>query len=341
MKDKREVFPENLLELNWQTCSKCGQEHARSTCPNCFEAPTAAIKESIIVRGKVKARQVFRTSGNILFAAWQDGFKFLYHEKKAFYREGGSKILSGKLMPGLRYRIQNENTLMGQGRQLIKINKRGEIERNTVDSLNNLSIFDANKENYYYLQNGQINRQDQLAPFRIGKTLPNQTLFWVGKKQGLGFYRAGNLSEVFLFPAKGRGLSYVENFAFPPGQLLDSTGFIADSYIWFLFTVKAKGQMNNYCYQINEKAKIVSRAQAVFGDGTWLSEIRGKISLSDFLLSATDDGIVRIADQNGQLSEVKSFFDTDQFVQSDSHILAGDNGLYVVGQREINHLQLF
>jgi len=341
VKDKRGIFPKNLLELSWQTCSKCGQTHARQKCPNCFEAAIASIKESITVRGKVKVQTIFRTSGNILFATWQNGLKFLYHEKKTFYREGERKILSGKLRPGIRYRIQGESTLMGQGQQLVQIDKTGEVKRTIIDSLNNLSMFDTNKKNLFFLQNGYLNRQEEWAPRRIGEVLLGQTLFWIGDKQGFGFYRAGNLSEVFLFPMNGRGLKYVNDFVFPSGQLLDSTCFIADNLFWFLFSVKAKGQTKNYCYLINNETKIVARAEAFQSDGTWLGEIRGKLALVNLLLSATDDGIVRIVDQNGQLYQEKSFPDTEHFVQADSHILAGDNGLYVVGQRRIDFIQLF
>ena len=340
VRDKREIFPESYLKLEWKKCPKCKQIYARANCPNCKSAAREAVKETIIIRGKIKARPIVKTNGQILFASWSNGLQWLVYEDGRYLREGKKKILTGSLIPGIRYRIQGDNTILGQGRQLVIINKKEEVKKITIDSLNNLSIFDANDNNIFYLQNGMLYRLDEWVPLRIGEALADQTLFWTGEKIGFGFYRAGMLSEAFVFNPNRVGLVYVKNFVFPPGKLIDSTCFFSDNLIWFFISMMDKGKAINYSYLYNFKGELISKASNAGENNVWLNEIRGKIALGNFLLSATDDGIVRIENNQGRLIEVRNFPDTEAFTQSDSHILAGDNGLYIIGGKQINHIEL-
>ncbi len=340
VKDKREIFPNRYLELEWKKCPKCKQIYARENCPNCKGVAKEAIKETIIIRGKIKARLIVKTGGQILFASWQKGFKWLVYENGRYLRENKRKVLSGSLIPGIRYRIQGGNTILGQGNNLVIINEKEEVKKVTVDSLNNLSIFGANDNNIFYLQNGILYRMDKWSPLRIGEALANQTLFWIGEKIGFGFYRAGMLSEAFIFNPNRAGLAYVKNFIFPTGKLIDSTCFFSDSLVWFFISMMNKGKEINYCYLYNSKGELTASANNTDESDIWLNEIRGKIALGNFLLSATDDGIVRIENNQGKLTKSRNFPDTEAFTQSDSHLLAGDNGLYIVGRKQINHVEL-
>ena len=240
----------------------------------------------------------------------------------------------------MRYRLQGRNTLLGQGSNLLIIKAEGDVKKQTVDALNNLSMFDANKENVFFLLNGGIYRQDDLVPVKIGESLSGQTLFWAGDKIGFGFYRAGLLSEAFVFSVGSRGLKYVDNFQIPSGQIIDSTCFLSDAYVWFFVSSREQGIIKNYCFLYANDGRLLGQAQGEQNDGSWLGEIRGKIALGSFLLSCTDDGIVRIENQSGQVTKTKIFSDTERYVQADSHILAGDNGLYIVGRKTINHIEL-
>lgn len=58
-KDTRGEFPVTLIEqIRWTKCVACGTEHARILCPVCAHIAPAAIKEVIVVRGKVIAARI-------------------------------------------------------------------------------------------------------------------------------------------------------------------------------------------------------------------------------------------------------------------------------------------
>ncbi len=98
--DLRQEFPLNLLNnLHWQTCSNCGREYARSSCPDCV-----TIVPVTVVQGKVTAQPIFTTSGVILVAQYADSsLRWLYYEQGNYKREDDSHGLNGDLYPYMRF----------------------------------------------------------------------------------------------------------------------------------------------------------------------------------------------------------------------------------------------
>lgn len=61
-RDARGEFPRGLIEnMRWTTCSVCGTEHARASCPVCKQVATAAVQSVTVVRGAVTATRIFRS----------------------------------------------------------------------------------------------------------------------------------------------------------------------------------------------------------------------------------------------------------------------------------------
>lgn len=340
--DEREEFPLRLLEiLRWTKCTKCGTEHARSLCPECAQVSPVAQKAVTIIRGRVTAKRIFRTSGVILFAAVQGNeLGWLYHENDQFKREDTSVVVSGRLDPQMRFRLFGQSTLMAKNGQVLAFTPDQELSKLTVDSFGNLPIFDANNRFRYWLQSGQLMRDGQFAPEYVGDVLQDQTLFWVGPNFGFGFYRAGNLSVAFVFDAIRKGIN--DNVKLPPirGQLVDSTCVFSKERCWFLISTRGKGKTINQCFVLRANGDIVATAEADEGDGSWLGKLRGNCAVGNFLLAATDDGIVRLEPDQGKIVKTREFPDTESFVDSGCHLFAGKEGLYVVNRKEIKLLKI-
>lgn len=340
LKDLRDVFPRRLIEgLRWTKCTGCGTEHARRVCPTC--AAPGAIKEVTRIRGKVTATRIFRTSGVILFAVVENGtLKWLYHENGGFKREDKNLVTRGPLDPHIRFRICGDKTLLGKDGQLITLEPDKEPDRLSVDSYLRLPIFDANQNNRYWAASGQLWRDGMLGPELIGDVLQGQTLFWVGPEFGFGFYRAGNLSMAFVFDAEHRGINDTVKLAPIRGQVVDAACVFGKNRAWFFLATRVRGKTINHCTVIRRDGSIEASAEAKEGDDSWLSSIRGKCAAGNFLLTATDDGIIRVEADGNRLVKSREFPDTEPFVNEGCELHAGKGGLYVVDRQEIRILKI-
>ncbi|MCL1470217.1 hypothetical protein [Argonema antarcticum] len=335
--DKRGEFARSLLDnLQWTTCKNCGAEHARNSCPNCSQTiPVSSLPKQAIVRGTVTATRIFSTEGIILFTALQgDKLCWLYHEKGKFKREDDTVILSGNLDPHLQFRIQGKSTLIGKQGQVITLNPGKSPSRLAVET------FDVNETNHYWTYSGQLLRNGQLGSEYIGDVLAEQTRFWVGSHFGFGFYRAGNLNVAFVFDANKRGINDTVKIPSFTGQLIDANCTCTADRCWFFISTQEQGQTINHVYIIRSDGSIEGTAAAKAGDNSWLSTLHGKFAAGNFLLAATDDGIVRVASQNGQIIQTKEFPDTEPFVDANSHLFASQQGLYVVKSQQILMLKI-
>lgn len=340
-KDKRGAFPRDLIKnMRWTKCSNCGAEHARNICPVCAKA-SPSIKELTVIKGEVIATRIFKTSGLILFAALQnEKLLWFYHENGKFKREDNSVVCDGDLDINMRFRLKEKSTFIGRNGKILDLTPNKALSETNVDSYGALPIFDANEYSYYWAQNGQLFREGQFGPEHIGDVLAGQTLFWVGPEFGFGFYRAGKLSVAFVFDAKRRGIN--DNVKLPPirGQLVDSTCVFSKDYCWFFIATKESGKTIHRCVVIRKDGSIEALAEAEKGDGSWLSNLRGKCAVGDFLFSATDEGIVRFEAGNGEIAKTREFPDTEPFVDSDSNLFVCKDGIYVVGGKEIMILKI-
>jgi hypothetical protein len=343
-KDERNEFPLRFLEtMRWTTCTTCGTEHARGVCPECKAVAPAAVKEVTVVRGNVIATRVFQTRyGLILNACFQGGqLRWLYHENGAFLRDReGTLVTRGALSPQTRFRISGNATVIAQGGRGTVFAPGQPEALFAVDTYGTLALIDTNERHRYWSAGGQLLRDGQFGPEYIGDVLAGQTLFWVGPAFGFGFYRAGNLNVAFVFDTERRGIK--DTVKVPPmrGQLVDSTCAFARGYCWFVVSTRESGVTVNRCAVVNAAGAVIATAEAIDGDGSWLGTLRGKCAAGNFLLSPTDEGVVRVEPVNGAIVQTKAFPDTEPFVDSGSNLFAGPEGLYVVGKREIRLLKI-
>lgn len=341
-KDARGPFPEAMLaNLRWTKCSNCGAEHARASCPECAQVAPQLVKEKISVRGKVTATRLFRTDGLILFATFQNGkLNWIYHENGEFRREDGGVVVREKLDPQTRYRLSGARTFLGRRNQIQMFEPKKMPAVLAVENFGNLPVFDANAESVYWVSNGQLQREGDYGPKLVGTVLENRTLIWTGEKFGFGMYRAGEMQVAFIFDAERQGINDAVQLPRITGQLVDSTCFFAKDRAWFLVASKERGRIINRCFAISATGECQAQAEAEQGDGSWLGTLRGKCAAGPYLFAATDDGIVRLEISAGQISPTREFPDTEPFVDSDSRLFVGPDGIYVVGPKEIQLLKI-
>lgn len=345
--DIRGEFPREILEnLRWKKCRNCGLEHARPTCPNCAIATPAARPNAMAVRGTVTATTIFTSEGTILFATLEAGeLRWIYHHRGEFKREDGSAILSGSLDPQEQLRVWGKSTLIGKHGQLVTLTPGKPPSRLAVEM--GESRFDANQFGRYWIDSGQLLRDGQLGSEYIGDVLGNQTQFWVGDRFGFGFYRAGNLNVAFVFDSRRRGIN--DRVKLPPwsGQLLDASCAFTGDRCWFFWTTQERGRAIRRCAIIRADGFLEASALAETGDGSWLGGAEdtpalrtGRCAAGNFLLVASDRGIVRVEPQNRHIVKTKEFPDTEPFVDETCQLFPGQDGLYVVKSHEINLLQI-
>lgn len=341
-KDERGEFPAELLrEMRWTKCGICGTEHSRAICPNCGKLNALPVREKIVIKGKVTCSTVFKTAGVILNAAWQDKrLLFVYTENGEFKREDKTVLFGGNPDPRLRFRLQPRATIVGRDSQMVTLHLGQAPEKIAVEEYRGRPNFDANTQSRYWTHNGQLWRDGSLGPEYIGDTLLENTALWVGEHFGLGLYQAGSFTTAFVFDAFGRGLNDKVPIAPIKGKLLGAKAYFSRHKAWLLTSVEEKGKTINRCEVINDKGVVDGVAEGKAGDGSWLATLRGKCAVGDFLLSASDDGIVRVENMNGTLAVAKEFPDTEPFVSAESELFATDEGLYVVDLQEIKLLKI-
>lgn len=341
-KDERGTFPLGLIDhLEWRTCSRCGLEHTRPRCPDCAEAPPAAIKQTVSVRGTVTATRIFRTHGVILRAAWQSNtLRWLIHENDSFRREDGSEILRGPLLHGVRYRIRGAATLLGKDATLAILEPDKPPRSQTVDCVHTLPIFATNETHAFWARDGRLERDDAIAPAHIGNVLAGNTLLWVGPTFGFGFYRAGDIFVAFVFDALRRGINDSVPFSRLRCQLVDAVAVFSTERVWVLTATQEGGRIVHRCTVVTRDGRVLGTAEADAGDGSWLSQIRGSCTTGHILFHPTDDGIVKIEVENGTIIPTKKFPDTEPFVNGTSTLFPHQHGIAVVGRQEIVVLKL-
>jgi len=338
-KDERGIFPKNLIEnIRWTKCVVCGAEHARNICPECSHA---VVKETVRIRGKATSRESFRTSGIILEAAtWRGNLYWIYYEDGALKREGGKTIAHQELSPKMRFRVLKNSSLIAREHQLIDIGVDRTPTKLAIDTYRNIPVFGVNSENHYWLTGGQLIRNGAYANEVIGQVLENQTLFWVGETFGFGFYRAGQIQTAFVFGAKSKTIN--DNVKIPhiTSQLINAHCYFATDRCWLFLITQSEGKIYNECMVINSKGSLLAHMKEENGENLWLENVRGKAASGDFLLAATDEGIVRIEVANGQLFIASEFPDTEPFVSQDCWLFPAKNGLHVVDRKSVKLLQI-
>jgi hypothetical protein len=245
----------------------------------------------------------------------------------------------------MRFRISGDDTVIGRGGMVVVVKKDGGVERICASQYQDkFSMFEASAAGLFWIQDGTILRGNKMGldyePDRVGQVMDGQTLFWAGDTLGAGFYRAGELCINFVFDANGRGLN--DSVVVPRigGQLVGARCLFSADRIAMLFSFKDGPKVTNRCVMLRASGELVGVAEGSEGDGTWLSGIRGKCIAGNGILSATDDGIVKVDFSGGSVSKETTFEGSDGFVDSGSHLFPAANGLFCVGAKDVSLLQI-
>jgi H/ACA ribonucleoprotein complex subunit 3 len=337
---QREISRHELTNVRWTVCTGCGTEHARPKCPSCQKAAPASVKETVKVRGKVTSTAIFKTSGEIVFAAFQGGkLNYLYRDGRDFKREDGTVVFQED--PGFRarYRIMGDYTLFGNDDEVKFLDGSENDATINVDRYGQLPVFDANEKSYIWCENGVLYRKRTEGPERIGDVLQNQTLFWIGESFGFGFYRAANLSMAFVFDVDQGRLN--DTVKLPPlrGHLMDSTTFFTKDRVWFFATLKQGPKIVTRCTVIDSRGQVEGHLEEDAGTGI-LGEIRGKCAFGKYLFMVTDEGLCRLEVVGGVIQKTAEYPDAEPFVHSGCHLFPAKNGLHVVDRSEIRVLKM-
>ena len=377
--DWRGEFPRSLLDtLHWTTCTTCGIDHARPQCPNCTpgsttRSPTRTSPSGLqteIMQGQVTVTPILNLEGLpdtlIVYATAEAGhLRWIVWEQGQFKREDGVVILEGSLQPNVRWRIQGQTTLIGQQGQVVSLQNQALPQRFTTERYGQSTQFDANTTHRYWISQGQLLRDTSLnhtlahnSSTVIGSVLPGgHTQIWIGETFGFGFYRAGDLTRAFVFDTHRPGIN--DQVTLPPwrGQLIYATCTFNPpakerngDRAWLFLTTQDQGMLNYHCVVLAPDGRVMAIAHAHQDQEHWLTHLGQSNSIfldpcpycavGDFLLAATDAGIIRIDLQNGHLHQTKTFPDTEPFVNATSRLLPAPSGLYVINNQTIQQVQI-
>jgi len=340
-KDLREVFPSSLLAgMHWQNCKTHRIEYATGQCPLCrpVSTPTIVLVPKAAVTSTVGRTSIFKTSGEILYATYNNGkLHYLYHENDGYYREDGTKLMDGQLQP-LRYRIFGDQTLLANGSHLIVMDKTGVKHRMQVDTYRNIPVFDAHADMFTWVNNGQIYTPNKLGwgftPQQLGMVVTDNSMLWTGRKFGFGYFTAGSIFEGFTFTNTSFATKKVE-LPLIRGEVIDATCVFSDTMCWCMFQTKSGKDYINHALAINAKGEILFHHTCSPDDHDWLETIRGKTALGNDLFCATMDGIQRVRINANKSVEVKEFTGTAQHVSVGDILHISHYGIYVQRSHEI------
>ena len=350
--DRRGVFPRALLEnLRWTKC-KCGAEHARRFCPECaHKAPTAMVK--VTIKGNVTMTSIFRTGGRILdVRVYGNDICYAYVEDGILYRENKRAIAKMPTIDDTYFRVQGSNTMVVKSYDLKVLDLDGQtIASQATDTYRGrYPIFSCNRSYYFWSKQGDIYRNDQFGDKLIGRTLKGQTRFSVSEDIGFGFSKAGKTQMALLFDPKIRGLREFELPKKIDGDILDSRCYFSKDRVWFLVTSRKGGSTINDCFAIDFRGNVTASATAQEHDGSWLGHICGKTAvttgkeptLKHNIFSTTDNGIVHLVEDNGEIVQVADYPGTSSFVDTatESIFLLPKEGILVVSDQTISLLKI-
>jgi H/ACA ribonucleoprotein complex subunit 3 len=335
-KNWRGIFPQSLLtSMQWKKCQQCGIEHLRNTCPIC--TPLIAMLSPTSRKGaggKSKVVNIFQTEGVILKVALQNNsLNYLYHVNHEFKRQDNAVLLSGDLNANIQFTIFGKSTVVTKQGKAITLAQE-HTQAIAAD------LIRANSFSRYWIDQGQLLRDGKLGNEYIGDILEGQTQFWIGETFGFGFYRAGDLSVAFSFDAKRLGIC--DRVQLPPiqGELIEGNCIFSNELCWFFTITQEQGKIIHRVSILRQTGELLATLASHKGDIAWLRNIHGGSAIANWLFVPTDEGIVRIEVNQGQIMITKTFLETEPYVDSGCSLIVGSQGIYVIHAQKILQLQL-
>lgn|GEM_PF-4784963 len=272
--------------------------------------------------------------------------RLVTHNDGVVAREDGSTVLKADLSPNLKFRLHGSRTAVAFASQLAILGNDEVPERIAVDTYRGKrAVFDTNGNHIYWLNQGQLFRDDTLGPKFIGNVLRDQTVFWVGTRFGFGFYRAGGLQVGFVFDAEKGGINDSVSVPRLHGELVDAIAYFSESRCWFFVATEESGKTVHRCVVIKADGTVEATAEGAEGEEgeqSWLGSIRGRCAVTlrnaggeveHALFAITEQsGIVRVVVNNGTCVQTSEYPDTRNMISPDDTLLVSPRGPIAVGR---------
>jgi hypothetical protein len=309
---------EQAPALEWKKCD-CGVEHARSACPECktVTGPRQALRSS----GRCTARTIFSTAGRVLETALRGGVRYVYEENGTVRREDGSVVLDGPAGAGTRFAIEGASTWVGDRHGRLTCVRGGKVvERASTGLRGTVPVFTST----YRLEQEWV--VEHATGARVGQILEGQTWLWSGERLGLGLYRAGGLTHVFLLKAGRAGLAPVRAPVALSGRLVDASCVFDDGHALLSAVTERDGRDHSALWLFDAHGQLVMHGE---GPG------RGRALMGGRVVCATEGGLLSLG------ATPVLFPDSRDFVGEHDTLLAQPDGsLIVASTNEIIQLSL-
>ncbi|HSS00351.1 MAG TPA: hypothetical protein VLM79_25005 [Kofleriaceae bacterium] len=189
-----------------------------------------------------------------------------------------------------------------------------------------------------WLDGGALYRTTRLGAERIGSVLPGLTRAWVGRRFGVGFYRAGGYAVGFVFRPDRGGLD--DRVALPPirGQLVSAHATIGDDRAWLWLTLAHGGRLAATCVVIGADAQVL--ATAALDDAPWAAGIAGACAAGPHLFVPTDDGVARIEIVQGTVAQTRTFAETAPLIAAGDRLALHPTGLDAIRRSDAIRMHL-
>jgi len=189
-----------------------------------------------------------------------------------------------------------------------------------------------------WLDGAALYRATPAGPERIGGVLAGLTRAWVGRRLGVGLYRAAGYSVGFVFsPARG---VLDDRVALPPirGQLVAAHATIGDDRAWLWLTCADAGRIATTCVVIGGDASVL--ASEALGDAPWLAGITGACAAGPHLFVPGDAGVVRVEIVQGAIVQTRTFAETAPLVAAGDRLALHPTGLDAIRRHDAIRMYL-
>jgi hypothetical protein len=180
-----------------------------------------------------------------------------------------------------------------------------------------------------WIEGATLWRRTPLGPEPIGQVLAGLTRVWVGPSLGVGLYRAGGYTNVFVFRPDRRGLRDGVPLPRIRGALVDVHGVAGADRAWLWWREVLAGKDTVHCAAIGAAGDVLGHAAAPADDAGWLAGVPGACAVGGALFVPTDAGIVRVEIAAGELAVTRRFPDTADFVTAADALFPAPGGLDV------------
>jgi hypothetical protein len=302
--------------LIWKKCD-CGIEHARAVCPACTTAgPRQALRSS----GRCTARTIFSTPGRVLDVSLRGGVRYVYEENGVVRREDGALVLDGPADVGMRFAIDGPSTWVADRLGRATCMRGGRVvERASTGLRGTVPVLTPS----YRLEQEWI--VDHLTGSRVGQVLEGQTWLWSGERLGLGLYRAGGMTHVFLLKPGRAGLQPVRKAVTLSGRLVEASCVFDDGHALLSAVTEQNGRDVSGLWLFDTHGQLLAHGE---GRG------RGRALLAGRVVCATDEGLLSLKNDSGVLVDGMHFPDSAEFVGADDSLLAQPDGSLVVADTQ-------